>query len=59
MSSVEKALVAGLAIGFGWLLGNVLLVDATAGPALGLGTVTLSGAIVAAVVGFVVTLLFR
>lgn len=59
MASIRKPLVAGLAIGLGWLQGNVVLLGGGAAPALRIGDLAVSGAVVAAAVGFAVTFLFR
>ncbi len=59
MASVGKSLVAGLAIGLGWLLGDVILLGGGAAPALRIGNLAVSGAVIAAAVGFAVTFPFR
>jgi hypothetical protein len=60
MASLRKALVAGLSIGIGWFLGNLLFRDVTLDAALNdpFGPAT-SGALMAFAVGALVTFVVR
>lgn len=59
MASISRSLGAGVAIGIGWFLANVLLRGASMESALTGQGIAVSGAVVAFLVGALATFLFQ